>query len=294
MKEQKEHKDVDNIDDKLSDLLNSFSVIDNNMIALAMDYKFYIKEGFGDNEIYTIRDSILYRLRSTRLHARILSGLFTSLDSELTDLHLKSLKDRKDTIPLQLHFLNREKDISALFDSILFHAVSAFDYVGNLIGFIVSNKNKLKWTQLAKSCRDEKNEIGKTTMAKLIDNLDRSFVGRLYDHRSYLIHIRNEESSMSYEINLTKGIVKSKIDVTKNFIKNFSELRELSRTHDLSLAYVLFWLLEKTTDSIIDIQFGLKDYMETNRKVNIPLMFRKGPNNEILPISSGYWSRKKQ
>lgn len=294
MKEKKGHKDVNNIEDRLTDLLNSFSVIDNNMIALAMDYKFYIKDGFGDDEIYKIRDSILYRLRATRLHARILSGLFTSLDSELTDLHLRSLKGQKETMPLQFHFLNREKDISALFDSIIFHAVSAFDYVGNLIGFIVSNKNKLKWTQLAKSSRDEKNEIGKTTISNLIDNLDRSFVGRLYDHRSYLIHIRNEESSMSYEINLTKGIVKSKIDVTKNFIKNFNELRQMSKTHDLSLAYVLFWLLEKTTDSIIDLQFGLKDYMEKNRKVNIPMMFRKGPNNEILPISSGYWSRKKQ
>ena len=90
-----------------------------------------------------------------------------------------------------------------------------------------------------------------------------------------------------------KGKVETKIIASSTFNKNFSELRELGKDNDLSISFILFWLLNKTTESIIDIQFGLKEYMEKNKKNEIPFMFMKGPNNEVMPVSTNYWSRKK-
>lgn len=274
----------------MKNVLNDFQAIDNNMIAIGMDYKHYLDSSFNDKKIYEFRDNILYRLRATRLHINILVNLLNSLDQELTEIYSKE----NGQISMQIHFENRKSDISSLFDSVIFHIVSAFDYVSNLVGFLcIKNQKKIKWTQFAKSVRDQKNELSQTNFSELIDNLDRTFIGRLYDHRSYLIHIGNDNGKSSLSIELMKGKVETKIISSSTFNKNFSELRELGKENDLSISFILFWLLNKTTESIIDIQFGLKEYMETNKKNEIPFMFMKGPNNEVLPVSTNYWSRKK-
>ena len=274
----------------MKNVLNNFQVIDNNMIAIGMDYKQYLDSSFNDKKIYEFRDNLLYRLKATRLHINILVNLLNSLDRELTEIYFK----QNGQISVQVHFENRKSDISSLFDSVIFHIVSAFDYVSNLVGFLcIKNQKKIKWTQFAKSVRDKKNELSQTNFSELIDNLDRTFIGKLYDHRSYLIHIGNYNGKSSLSIELMEGKVETKIISSSKFNKNFSELRELGKDNDLSISFILFWLLNKTTESIIDIQFGLKEYMERNKKNEIPFMFMKGPNNEVLPVSTNYWSRKK-
>ncbi len=245
---------------------------------------------FADNKIYEFRDNILYRLRATRLHINILVNLLKSLDRELSEIFNKP----NGQLSMQMYFENRKSDISALFDSIIFHTISAFDYVSNLVAFLsLKNHKKLKWNELAQSVRDPKNELYDSTFSKLIDQLDRNFVGRLYKHRSDLIHTGKGGEKSSLSIELMKGKVETKIIASNKFNKNFSELRKLSKDNDLSISYILFWLLGKTTESIIDIQFGLKEYMEKNKKNELPFMFMKGPNNEVLPVSTKYWSEKK-
>lgn len=290
MRENRPYKNIVDLKLEMKNVLNDFQVIDNNMIAIGMDYKHYLDSSFNDKKIYEFRDNILYRLRATRLHINILVNLLNSLDQELTEIYSK----KEGQISMQIHFENRKSDISSLFDSVIFHIVSAFDYVSNLVGFLcIKNQKKIKWTQFAKSVRDQKNELSQTNFSELIDNLDRTFIGRLYDHRSYLIHIGNDNGKSSLSIELMKGKVETKIISSSTFNKNFSELRELGKDNDLSISFILFWLLNKTTESIIDIQFGLKEYMEENKKKEIPFMFMKGPNNEVLPVSTNYWNRKK-
>ncbi|MDO6739459.1 hypothetical protein [Wenyingzhuangia sp. 2_MG-2023] len=290
MRENRPYKNIVDLKSEMKNVLNNFQVIDNNMIAIGMDYKQYLDSSFNDKKIYEFRDNLLYRLKATRLHINILVNLLNSLDRELTEIYFK----QNGQISVQVHFENRKSDISSLFDSVIFHIVSAFDYVSNLVGFLcIKNQKKIKWTQFAKSVRDKKNELSQTNFSELIDNLDRTFIGKLYDHRSYLIHIGNDNGKSSLSIELMEGKVETKIISSSKFNKNFSELRELGKDNDLSISFILFWLLNKTTESIIDIQFGLKEYMERNKKNEIPFMFMKGPNNEVLPVSTNYWSRKK-
>jgi hypothetical protein len=290
LKREKHYKNIVDLKLEMQNVLKDFQSIDNNMIAIGMDYKQYIDSNFTDNKIYEFRDNTLYRLRATRLHINILVNLLNSLDQELTNLYSQN----NGEINMHIHFENRKSDISSLFDSVIFHIISAFDYVSNLVSFLsLKNQKKVKWTNLAKSVRDPKNELFKANFSKLIDELDRTFIGRLYDHRSYLIHIGNDNKKSSLSIELIKGKVETEIISSSTFNKNFSELRELGKNNDLSISFVLLWLLNKTTNSIIEIQFSLKEHMEKNRKVDIPFMFMKGPNNEVLPISNNYWTGKK-
>ncbi len=272
---------------KVSDGFQSINI---NMIAIGMDYKHYLDSSITVNKIYEFRDNILYRLRATRLHINIVVNLLSSLDGELSDI----FKKENGQLSMHMYFENRKSDISAMFDSVIFHAISAFDYVSNLVAFLsLKNHKKLKWNELAQSVRDPKNELYESCFSELIDKLDREFVGRLYKHRSDLIHSGKDGEKSSLSIELMNGKVETKILASNKFNKNFSELRKLNKEYDLSISYVLFWLLEKTIESIIDIQFGLKEFMEKNKKNDLPFMFMKGPNNEVLPVSTNYWSGKK-
>lgn len=290
MEKERHYKNIVDLKLEMKNVLKDFQIIDNNMIAIGMDYKHYLVSNFNDIKIYEFRDNILYRLRATKLHINILVNFLNSLDQELSNIY----SQENGQINMQIHFENRKSDISSLFDSVVFHIISAFDYASNLVGYLsLKNQQKVKWTKLAKSVRDQQNELSRTNFSKLIDDLDRTFIGRLYDHRSYLIHIGNDRGKSSLSIELINGKVETKIISSSTFNKNFSELRELGKDNDLSISFVLFWILNKTTESIIDIQYGLKEYMEKNKKNDIPFMFMKGPNNEVLPISTNYWSRKK-
>ena len=126
----------------------------------------------------------------------------------------------------------------------------------------------------------------------LIDELDRVFVGQLYDHRSNLIHLRKNNSSVSLKINPMQEKVETKIISPSTFNRQFKELRDLSKEYDLSISYVLIWLLQKTNDSIIDIQYGLKEYMEQNNRIETPFIYIKGTNNEATHLSENYWKKK--
>ncbi|SHG85445.1 hypothetical protein [Flagellimonas flava] len=289
MKKEKPYINLDNPKEDLRHLQTNLNSIDGNMIAIALDYKYYLDSNFVDSEIYNLRDRIVYRLRATDIHFRMVINLLTRLDSELTDIHRTN--NSNDMMVLHSHFFKREIDISAISDSILFHLISGFDYVSSLVSFVTGNKKKLKWVGLAKSARDSSKKISADPLGKIIDTLDRDFIGKLYDHRSTVIHLKNEIRPTSLSIDFMNAIVTTKIIASSEFTKRFHVLKKQGKENDLSLVYVMMWLLGEATKAIIKIQFGLKDYMERNKVNEQPFMFLKGPNNEILPPSTSYWTR---
>ncbi|WP_299051762.1 hypothetical protein [uncultured Polaribacter sp.] len=288
MKKNRPFLDVD-VKEKMIEINRNFQSIDNNMIAIGMDYKFYIDSNVKDVKIYKFRDHIQYRLRATILHIDILTNLLNSIDNELTSMY--SLQN--EGVSMHLHFERRKSDISSIFDSVIFHIISAFDYVSNLVAFLsIKGEHNYKWTKLARAVRDKNNYLSKLNFSETIDKLDREFVGQLYNHRSYLIHIGNESRKSSLSIKLMEGKVETKIFSSSTFNKNFYELRELGKVNDLSISYTLLWLLKKTTESIIEIQHKLKEYMEMNKRTDEPLFFNIGKNNEMISPSINFWSKK--
>ena len=82
------------------------------MIAIGMDYKYYMDSSFKDDKIFECRDNILYRLNATKLHVNILTNLLSSVDEELTNLY----SQENGGLIIHFHFDSRIEDVSALFN----------------------------------------------------------------------------------------------------------------------------------------------------------------------------------
>jgi hypothetical protein len=293
MDNKKQIKDIDGISNELNQMNNQFDSIGKKMMAVAMDYKTYIDANVKDNDIYDLRDSMLYRLNAAKFHLEILSGITSNTDLELTTYYRNSPDSQQR---LTIHFENRVNQISYLSDSLIFHLVSGFDYMSNLVEYICgdSKKKKLMWTQLAKSVRDKNNRYNTLTIANTIDQLDREFIGKLYDHRSYIIHTTKDKRAASFKIHMMEAKCETHIFASQKFNNQFKELKSQSENFNLTIEYVLFWLINKSVVSFTEILYGLKHYMENNKKNKIPFMILKGPNNVILPISGPYWKDEKE
>lgn len=285
MENKKLYKNLENPEEALLKFQKSFSIVQQNMQAVVMDYRNYMETDYIKSEINELRDSINYRLQATYVHFKIIIDLLASLNKELTNI---SRGGRAfNTLELHRHFYRRNIDISSFADSILFHLVSGFDYVSALISFVHGKKKKLKWVGLAKSARDVSNDFNQTELGEIIRDIDRKLVGKLYDHRSMIIHQKNENRPTSFSFDIIQEEVTAKIIASNEFTKKFSELRVESKTYELSLSYVMMWLMNQSVEAIIKIQFGIKDFIEQNKTKTAPFMFTKGPNSEKIPVS--FW-----
>lgn len=274
-------------------LEKEFKSIYNKMLAVAMDYKFYIDPRIKEDSIYRIRDSVTYRLNCTRFHFEILIGIIENLDIELTNAYREM--EGKNTIGLGIHFDKRALQINYLTDSIFFHLGSSFDYIGNLVEYIcISNKKSaFRWGQVAKSARDINNPFSVIPIAKTIDRIDRDFVSKLYDHRSHIIHKAVDSGPRNFSINIMEAECSSHIYSSNAFNKRFSELRSASKEYRLTTQYSILWVIKKSIAYIIEIQFALKTFMEHNKKQVKPAMFIKGQNGELLSPSVAFWGNNK-
>jgi len=286
-------KDIEDINKELKSLQDQFESFYYKMIAVALDYKSYIDHRASDNEIYKIRDDIVYRLNGAKFHFELLLKMIANIDKEMTIIHRNSISNPNFLGP-QFIFEERVKQVSYISDSIFFHLISGFDYVSNLIEYICGGKKKkdLKWTQLRKSVRDTKNPYSSKTIAKTIEKMDIDFVGKLYDHRSQIIHTTTDKRPASLKINLMQETCKTHIFSSESFNHKFNTLKNESKNFNLTIQYTLNWIIRKSIDNLIEIQFSLKTYMEENKKETKLFMFLNGPNGEMLPPSGPYWKSK--
>lgn len=282
-------KDIEDLKTELTTIENQFQSLYRKMLAVAMDYSSYIDPKTKGDTIYKIRDNIIHRFYAVKYHFEILIKILRTLDQVLTALFRKS-----PSIDLFPYFEREVLHIYYLTDSIFFHLGSGFDYMSKLVEFIYSgDKDKDQtWKQLARSSRDKNNKFSRISIAQSIDILDREFVGKLYDHRSYLIHSKVDRGSRSYSINIIAAVCETHIFVPDKLNRSFRELKEESKLNNITLQYALIWIIKKSISSMVQILFALKSYMEDNKRVDGLPMFIKGPNGERLPISGPYWIDK--
>src|SRR5690606_25362366 len=150
---------------------------------------------------------------------------------------------------------------------------------------------KLKWSSLARSVRDPKNELSLSKIASTVDGIDKDFVDKLYNHRSNIIHEKSDKSG--YEVNM--HLDPESVSIYQIFFigdsltKKFGELKELSKSHQITVTYASFWLLNLCIDKITDILFALKLHMETNPKMKIPAFGFLNNDNKVVSPSFQYW-----
>jgi hypothetical protein len=259
-----------------------------------MDYKHYVDSSFKEDRIYALRDNVQYRLFSAKIHLELLLRQHMWIQERLE----MGFKKDPTTVtgnyfPINPYFDIYQKEVSSILDSFVYHISSVFDYISTLTNYISGSNREdtLMWTQLAKSVRDEKNIFSKRQFASAIDNIDRDFVSKLYDHRAFIIH-KNADPG-GYSVTLFLGQterIQANFLAGKNLVKNFKELKLLSKEKHPTVKYVAFWMLNKSIDKVTDILFALKREMEFDPKVKAPSIFYLHPETKkALPVSTKYW-----
>lgn len=282
-------KDVDNIKEELNSIDNRIGKLTNLFIALGLDYTTYIDIEAKQDKIFELRDNVLFRFFASEYHLKLLIDHIRYSDMRLTDQYRKS--NKHDGFGLHINHEILKKETYSLFDSFIFHLTSLFDYISNMTEYCcVKNKSgTFKWPKLARSVRGTNNSWSDLPISKTIDRIDREFVGRIYDHRSFVIHDGSSTPGSNFSIDLMNAICESKYLAPKKLTNRFSELKLLSKDYDLSLEYVLFWIMNKSIESVEHIIFDIKATMEKIRKHESGHFFFKDKSGEFLPPSTPYW-----
>lgn len=297
MKMKKEIKDVDDVNQAFDQLSQKLERLNARFLALGMDYQHYIDNSLIQKEIYDLRDNVTYRFFSAQFHVEVLLRHHIQVERRLSGIFQKDpSKITNRVYPSNPIFDCAEREISSLFDSIVYHLVSIFDYLGTLTNYICGQQKiqYIKWTQLTNSARDSNNSLSKKTIADLILQLDRELVDKLYEHRSYLIHKKADIARSRISLHISQKGEKFTADFfsTDKLNKSFAFLRDLQKTHDISMKFVSIWIVEEVISATTEILFALKQEMEANRKVAHGAFVIAGKKGEILPVSTGFWSEK--
>jgi hypothetical protein len=252
-------KTIKATDDKLQALREGF-------FGLAMDYGFHIENTFGGkHRIFELRDNVIYRFFSSLFHCQLLVREHHFIAESLTNLFNKDPQKILGAVyPKNPHFEYAEKQVSSIFDSIVFHLSSVYDYMSILIHFIsIKDRDQTpKWMQICRSARDSKNELSKREVARVIDSVDREFAIKLYDHRSELLHRSADITEHSFQLKLATGKFHCRFICTPQIRKTFKLFGESNK--DYTVSFFSFWLVNKTAETIAELLIALKKDIEKN------------------------------
>ena len=241
------------------------NALSRGFVALSLDYGFHIENNFGEHKINNLRNNIIYRLESALFHCELLLREHAAIEH-----HLKNVlaNDPQKVLgffyPQNPNFEIAERKASFIFDSIVFHTASIFDYVSILITFlsIKDRDQTLHWSKIASSARKDDHELYKKLVAKTIDRIDRDFVTRLYAHRSELIHQRPDMAENAFQIQPMTGTFNIRFVAAAKVHKTFRT--HIDQDTNWSVAYFSYWIVNKAAEVIADLLFDLKVDIENN------------------------------
>lgn len=258
--------DVTDLDKCFEDIRNDIALIEKRIHDLGFEYVKKIKNQiiFSKNEsVYKLRNSIQYRLKAILFHFTL-----------LLDIQIK-YQERIDQDPynkeqsIKWMILDKEQQY-ALFDSIIFHIISLFDYLGNLIDYILCGKaqSKLKWNGVI-GYSHNKNSLLSESIKYVLQKWHSQFINILYGHRSDLIHYKIDFGDSEYILDLGKSKANLIIESPRFFTNKFKELKKLSAVNKISINYSVEWLIKKSIEAskeIVESIFQAMDEKENLKK----------------------------
>jgi hypothetical protein len=260
---KKEIVDIINKKETIDSLGQEIHFIHGLLIDVGMDYTNKIQGNISNHDIFKLRDKILYRLRSIQFHYSLILNIYDYWSVEL------NRRDRPEG-PRDMIIWNRSSDeLYSLFDSLIFHTVSLFDYIANMIDYICLGKKQrnLKWPNVVKSARDRNNSFSNTDIAKHIIKINVEWLDKFYKHRSEVIHHKIDLGGTTLTHNLMQGQRDMKHYAPKGFIDYFIPLKNKNKECDYTLQYVGYILIKETIQTTKLIMRLIKDYIENNRTV---------------------------
>lgn len=234
------------------------------LIELGMEYSNKIVGSIFSakaNQYFLLRECIYYRMSAMLLHLELLLAVQKNHENSFAK---SPFDERAKMTLLDVGTQNQ----MALLDSIIFHAISLFDYLGNLIDYFCGDKGQmsLKWNGVLNSVRDSKNPLSKSPIAPVVLKLHDSFVNRLYEHRSHLIHLRADMAGAQTTIKLMTAETEFTVFSPKRLTQLFPQLSSKSVYRRLTIKYVAFWVCAKSLIAAWQILRPLFQHLELNRK----------------------------
>ena len=291
--------DIEDRNKTFQEISNGITALNKAFRALNADYSYHLESTFGkDHRILKMREDIDFRLFSSQFHLELLLRQHYFAEQRITEEYKKNPKKVLAKVyPSHPLFDHCEKEVTAIFESIIFHLASVYDFVSTIVSFICDNKNESisKWSNLHTACRQKESFTSKN-ISKIIVDEHNKFVNQLYKYRSGLIHDKTDLHPIELNLNLNSGKADVKFFINSNLTKNFSELRKASKTKGITISYGSSWLIEKTIDSLIRILIGIRDDIEGGSKFrnhvadsDIVIMYRDPKTGIGEPVSKRMW-----
>jgi hypothetical protein len=289
-------KDVKNPVEEFRKLSKRFSLLHNRFLAIAMDYKYYIDSTITDHEIYKLRDNVIYKLSSAQFHFQLLLEYHDRTEFVLDEIYKT---DPSVIFTKQIEFIKLEyratREIYSIFDSMIYHLCSIFDYLFRLINFAhgkeIAENPKWNLFRTKKNLKDYM--FCSKEMAEKLQIFDQNFVYPLIKHRSYLIHTENDIGEFTLTINSKDKNFDAKFMSTELFKTHFPEIVKENENSEMTIKYSALWLIDKTIINATEILFELREDIKRNKKIEFGLFYRLGENNTIESPSTPYWGDRK-
>lgn len=295
---------IDNPQESLDKIQKLISVVHEGFMALAMDYGYHINNVFGQtkdgkHEIYELRDNINYRIRSANLHFYLL--LVRKL--EIEQRFEKMLKEKPTVfngfIMGNPHFEMASDEIMALYDSIVFHLSSCFDYLAMLTQFVFGKnpESKLQWITLVKHCHNSESEFAKRKFIQNIKTVDADFVSKFNDYRAELIHRKKSTSFANVSWQLNSGKVITKFQCSEKIKINLKKI--IDKDLNYCVSYASSEMIKQTLLKIAHVLNGMNDEFRENYHQHAPVMNNGGfqiismnPETKFAESPAlGYWNK---
>jgi hypothetical protein len=163
----------------------------------------------GADQVWPVRDSIIYRGWAINWHFELLCNQRDSLNRELRGRIQEALYSPEPLIHA------RAKQFF-VFDDLIFNVISLFDYIGNLIGFIYlgGSKLRLKWNGAFNAASDASNPVSRAAVAELIRRNHKDWLNNLQAVRSDLTHFKMNLGRATQNINFKASDIETAFHIT--------------------------------------------------------------------------------
>lgn len=255
-------KSFEEIDDLIRIVFNGF-------MAFALDYDYHIKNTFAQKgeakyAIYELRNNINYRLNSAKHHFYLM--LKTKI--EIENRFAKMLKDDPKIfdgfVMGNPYFDSAADEIMGIYDSVIFHLSSSFDYLAMLLqfGFGENPQSNLQWISLAKHCYSDTSSFSKRKFSENVKKVDRDFVSKFNDYRAELIH---RKKSTAYT-HVSWKLMSNEVEITFRASERLktSLKKVIEKNEDYCTTFVTYKLLKETIVNIGVVLEGVKREFKEN------------------------------
>ncbi len=294
MESQETILDIENPFEEFEKLTVRFKLLEDRFIAIAMDYKYYMDSEITNNEIFQLRDSVLFRLHSARFHFQLLLEYHQRVEQSLSKLFMEigPIKFMNQSIEVKRIQSQSVKEIYSIFDSMIYHLCSIYDYLFRLINFTTGTETlqRPNWNKYQNDKNKKYFHFCSKEMHEILKKMDREFVYPLYSHRSHLIHTENETGEFILEYFPNGESFSAKFLATDLFKENFSEIS--GNKKEITIKYSALWLIDKTLKTTTEILFELRDDIIRNKKQNHGFFVLIGDNGNVESLSKNYWGER--